>query len=245
MQVEHSDVPPISEQQRFWDTWIDESTAWENNSDNMRRAACVLAEAERMAGGRKDLRILDVGCGTGWVAQKLSQFGTVTGTDLGKYAITKLQHTHPHIKWIDGDFVSLPLDRTFNFVCCMETIAHVPDQVAFVRRMADVMVPGGTMVLTSQNAYVWQRRSWLQPPGEGQIRNWPTRRRLRELFEPRFRISRLTTCAPGNASRGLPHWVNSKPATALGSMVLGRDAWTAARERAGFGCSLLLVATRI
>lgn len=235
------EAPPISEQRRFWDTWIDRSMSWESNDDNQRRAACVIAEARRVAANRPHLRIIDVGCGSGWATRQLCEFGDVTGTDLGEDTMDRLRLEERRVRWIAGDFIELDFPDPFDFVSCMETIAHVPDQVRFVRHLADVTAPGGTVVLTTQNPYVWTRRSWLQPPGTGQLRDWPDRGRLIDLFAPHFDIQKLTTCAPGSASRGLPHWLNNRVSKRAGSWLFGAERWTVARERAGMGCSLLLV----
>jgi len=37
----------------------------------------------------------------------------------------------------------------------------------------------------------------LQPPEVGQIRNWPSRERLCQLFGSHFAIEKILTCAPG------------------------------------------------
>lgn len=234
--------PPLDEQSQFWTKWVGSSKAWEDNPDNQRRASCVLREvgARRTSG----MRILDVGCGTGWLALELARFGRVTAVDLASSAIARLALEHPHVTWIGGDFLAVELpERGFDVVTSLETIAHVYDQQAFASRIGRLLKFGGTLLLTSQNEYVWNRTSWLSAKGPGQIRNWPSRRRLRELFAPLFSIRTLSTCAPGG-DRGLPRVVNSRIAAGVAEAFFGRDGWLQLRERWGFGCSLVMVATR-
>jgi len=69
-------------------------------------------------------------------------------------------------------------------VTCLETILHVADQNAFAHRMSQVTRSGDLLLLTTHNEYVRSRTNSLMPPGEGQIRNWPFRKRLQELFWP-------------------------------------------------------------
>jgi SAM-dependent methyltransferase len=234
--------PALNEQSRFWTEWVGSSKAWEGNPDNQRRAACVLREvaARRTAG----MRILDVGCGTGWLALELARYGEVTGVDLASAALARLTIEHPHVNWIGGDFLSVELpEARFDVVTSLETIAHVYDQQAFASRIGRLVKAGGTLVLTSQNEYVWNRTSWLAPKAPGQIRNWPSRQRLWELFAPHFSILTVQTCAPGG-DRGLLRVVNSRLAASVAEWLFGREGWLEMRERWGLGRSLLLVATR-
>jgi 2-polyprenyl-3-methyl-5-hydroxy-6-metoxy-1,4-benzoquinol methylase len=231
----------MEKQSQFWNSWVSRSFD-RQDPNNVRRGLYVLREVS--AHSTPGCNILDVGCGNGWMSRRLTAFGQVTATDLSAEVIHLLRTKHPDIKWIDGDFVTLSLPRNhFDIVTCLETIAHVPDQEAFVRAIAQVTRPGGLLLLTTQNEYVWSRTSWLQPPGEGQIRKWPSRERLGSLFEPWFTIEALLTCAP-QGDRGLPRLVNNRLSTALGRNVLGDERWTRWRERMGFGCSLFVKARR-
>jgi len=234
--------PSASDQQAYWNDWVSRSHAWEQNPDNARRAACVLKELN--AAKAPPLELLDVGCGSGWLALALSAHGRTTAVDLASDAMEELRRAHPSVRWVAGDFVGVELpEGAFDFVASLETIAHVPDQKAFAERIALLTRPGGRLVLTTQNEYVWVRTSWLEPPGAGQIRNWPSRDRLRELFSPRFTIDSISTCAPGG-DRGLLRLLNSGAAARLIVPILGRERWTEVRERWGLGRSLVLKATR-
>lgn len=169
---------------------------------------------------RKDLNILDIGCGSGWLSVELARFGKVTAVDLAIEKIHQLQKKHPHIEWIGGDFLSLDIRQNhYHLVISLETIAHVSDQEAFALRIAEVMHPKGKFLLTTQNEYVWSRTKSLRPPGKGQIRNWPSRQKLIGLFEPYFKINNILTCAPGG-DRGLPGLFNSRIISAI-----MRDFW--------------------
>jgi 2-polyprenyl-3-methyl-5-hydroxy-6-metoxy-1,4-benzoquinol methylase len=195
-------IPPQDSQRQFWDDWVTRSFAWQTNPDNQRRGYYVLREVAKRHVA--DLRVLDVGCGSGWLSVELERYGKVTAIDLSPKAIQELQKLHPSIHWISGDFFSVDLpEKAYDVVTCLETIAHVPDQEAFARKIAEVTRPGGHLLLTTQNEYIWSRTSWLQPPGEGQIRNWPSHSRLLQLFAPYFATEEILTCAPGG-DRGLP-----------------------------------------
>jgi SAM-dependent methyltransferase len=234
--------PAAHEQSRYWNDWVARSKAWEGNPANRRRATIVTREV--MARRKPGMRILDVGCGSGWFTLELARHGAVTGVDLASGVLARLQTDHPEVEWIGGDFLSLELpERAFDVVTSLETIAHVSDQPAFADRISRVVKPGGTLLLTCQNDYVWRRTSWLEPKAAGQIRDWPSRRRLLDLFAPTFSILALRTCAPGG-DRGLPRVVHNRLAAAVGTRLVGAEGWLELRERWGFGCSLVLIGTR-
>lgn len=232
----------LDEQSRFWNEWVVRSKAWEGNLDNQRRAWIVAGEvAARCTAGMK---ILDVGCGSGWFTLELARYGEVTGVDLASGTLARLEVEHPEVSWRGGDFLSLELPQgAFDLVTSLETIAHVSDQQAFADRIGRLVKPGGTLLLTTQNEYVWNRTSWLEPSAPGQIRNWPSRTRLRELFAPNFSILALRTCAPGG-DRGLPRVFNNRLAAGVATRLVGSEAWLRLRERCGLGRSLVLIATR-
>jgi SAM-dependent methyltransferase len=169
----------------------------------------------------------------------------VTATDYACKAIEILKRDYPEINWSGGDFLSLDFpENHYDIVTCVETIAHVPDQAAFAQKIANSLRRGGTLLLTTQNEYIWSRTRSLAPPGEGQIRNWPTRDRLLELFSPRFKIEELRTCAPGG-DRGLPRLLNNRISRAVGRGLFGQARWLTIWESMGFGRSLFLVGTRL
>ena len=53
--------------------------------------------------------IIDIGCGTGWVCDRLTEFADVTGTDLADDVLSRSQQKYPNVKFIAGDFSSLDL----------------------------------------------------------------------------------------------------------------------------------------
>jgi SAM-dependent methyltransferase len=232
-----------TQQLDFWDSWIVRAESWDTNPDNLRRARYVLSALDRVL--RPGHRLLDVGCGTGWMTlciAKRSPSVSVTGLDLAPKRIERLRGDHPDVEWVAGDFARTQFAHAFDVVVCLETIAHVPDQDAFVRHLAEVLAPGGTVILTSQNPFVWRRTSWLEPPAPGQLRNWPARSRLETLFRRHFRIERLTTCAPGG-DRGTAGIMNGRVGRGVGR-VIGAARWLQLREQLGLGRSFVLVARR-
>lgn len=232
----------IAQQEVYWNDWVTRSRSWEANPDNARRAHHVLRTVNSHA--RPGAKLLEVGCGTGWMALKLARAYRVTATDLASDAMTDLRRNQPHVEWIAGDFLQIALpDAVFDVVVCMETLSHVPDQEGVAARIAAVTVPGGVLILTTQNGTIWRYDSRLQPPRPGQVRNWQTRERLRQLFAPYFSLEPIRTCAPGG-DRGPLRLVHNRLVHRAANAIVGEAAWASVRERIGIGLSLVLVGVR-
>jgi SAM-dependent methyltransferase len=100
-----------------------------------------------LAGGRRDLRIIDCGCGTGHNVQLLKAFGRVVGFDLneGGVAMTRasggavVRADAAHAPFTSGIF---DIATSFDVMQCLE-----PD-AAVVREMARMVRPGGAVVIT-------------------------------------------------------------------------------------------------
>ena len=190
--------PDLDEQRRFWDEWNTSHRIHEIDGfmarqvDESRRAAQSLVDE-----GHGRLEILDVGCGTGWLAGSLTGFGQVTATDLAERSVSFGRMRHPDVRFVVGDFQRVDLDGAFDLVVSADTIAHVGDQPRFIDRVAALLRPNGIFLLMTQNAFVWRRSSYLAPQGEGQIRNWPSLGLLRRMLDDRFDIRSVGSIDPG------------------------------------------------
>lgn len=103
------------------------------------------------------LTILDIGCGGGLVAEPLARLGaTVTGLDPSKETIGAAM-SHAASQGLDIEYRACRAEdlgaegRTFDGVVCLEVVEHVPDVGAFTRLCADLVRPGGMLVLSTIN----------------------------------------------------------------------------------------------
>lgn len=138
---------------------------------------------------KRELEILDLGCGRGWLAGDLGDLGRVTGVDFSPKALEIARARFgDRTKFLLADSDSptwgLPTDLKFDVVVCTEVIEHTPDPEGFVRQVRKLLSPGGWLLLTTPNGNVWadylrDRRflHTLQP-----IENWLTPARLSQLL---------------------------------------------------------------
>lgn len=196
-------------QRDFWDRW-NASTREENIVEVSRRQAEIihrwLCEL-----GRADLRILEVGCGTGWMCRHLIQFGHVTGTDLSERVLASAKKRTPEVTFVPGDFMDLDLgDEAFDVVVTLEVLSHVADQHAFVAKMARHLRPDGHLMLATQNRFVLKYLNFVPPPEPGQLRKWVGDRELYALLEPEFDALESFSVTPQfGHGLGLRQWAQS------------------------------------
>jgi SAM-dependent methyltransferase len=97
-------------------------------------------------------KLLDVGCGTGWLAE---HFGDYTGIDGSPDAVAAAQAKGRSI--VQGD-VDQPLpfeDASFDGVVLKDLLEHVTDPVAVVRETHRVLKPGALVFASSPDAQRW------------------------------------------------------------------------------------------
>jgi SAM-dependent methyltransferase len=193
-------VSPASLQQSFWNRWNESrEKSLEEVSRRQARVICGWLNAL----GRRDLDIIDVGCGAGWLCSQLRQFGRVTGTDLADEVLARAQCRTPEVKFVPGDFMMLDFGiHCFDVVVTLEVLSHVADQRAFVKKLASLLRPGGHLMLATQNRLVLQYFNFIPPPAPGQLRRWVDRRELRGLLQPEFEVLELFSVTP-KMGRGL------------------------------------------
>lgn len=93
-------------------------------------------------------KILDIGTGTGKMFELLSQYGGVTGIDNSRIAI-KFCRERGVTNVINADAQSIPFkDFSFDFVCAMDIIEHLNNDIISVREFYRVLRRNGILLLT-------------------------------------------------------------------------------------------------
>src|SRR3990172_13311273 len=100
--------PTIAEQQRFWNTWNATMRDPSNLNDwSLRRGDTIIELVRTLA--IEQPKILDFGCGTGWLTEQLAELGQATGIYLAEDVILQCRIRGPQIKFIPGYLFQTPL----------------------------------------------------------------------------------------------------------------------------------------
>ncbi|MDE2255182.1 MAG: bifunctional 2-polyprenyl-6-hydroxyphenol methylase/3-demethylubiquinol 3-O-methyltransferase UbiG [Betaproteobacteria bacterium] len=103
-------------------------------------------------------RVLDIGCGGGILSESMSSQGAeVTGIDLGDKAlkVARLHALEAGIKvdyrLVSAEQLAAQQPRSFDVVCCMEMLEHVPRPASIVQAAAELVRPGGFVFFSTIN----------------------------------------------------------------------------------------------
>jgi SAM-dependent methyltransferase len=226
---------------------------------------------DRAAAGRRDLRLLDCGCGTGHNLRLLQRYGRACGFDLTASGLAHARDARALIA--RADISRIPFrSATFDVVTCFDVMQYAVDDQAAMIEIVRVLRPGGTLVVTA---------AAMQVLRGGHAAFWPEvrrydRKRLRRISEgaglqilrlsylfgtlfpmvlaarvasrlSNGDVSRATARPVSTAARPLEDWEMRVPPAAVNVPL----AWLVAAEAAlsphvalPFGSSLLLVARK-
>jgi SAM-dependent methyltransferase len=150
--------------------------------DALREAdACepyAVSEAIHGYSAAKGLKVLDIGCGNGYVLYQYARHGAeVTGVDLTRTAI-ELSRKRFALGGLSGDFMEVDGDKLpfpdghFDIVCSMGVLHHISDPRPMVEEIFRVLKPGGRLIVMLYYRYSWKNLVLL---------------RMRRMLDPQFR----------------------------------------------------------
>ena len=104
------------------------------------------------------LKVLDVGCGGGLLAEALDAKGakvtaidvTEANIEVAKLHAQKMQ-LEINYKLITAEDLAKKEGKSYDVVSCLEVIEHVPDPGQLIKACADLLKPGGQMFLSTLN----------------------------------------------------------------------------------------------
>jgi ubiquinone/menaquinone biosynthesis C-methylase UbiE len=115
-------------------------------------------------------RLLDVGCGTGVFLKAASPFYECSGLDVSGYA-TEVAVENLGVDAKKGTILDFSFEpNSIDIITMWDVIEHVRDPDSYIRKISDIIAPGGLLVLSTGNVeslmFRIQRSNWhlLIPP---------------------------------------------------------------------------------
>lgn len=174
-------------QTEFYSKFFVDDPIWNTpypNHDEATRAGAILplvSEIRQRSEG-SSFRILDVGCGRGWLANILSCYGEVIGVDPVPDVIAYARSLYPSISFMvstPDDFLASGQDAKFDVVVASEVIEHIPSEGkdSFVLTLKSFLKTDGRIILTTPRGELF--RSWSKlNPRQQPIEAWLTEREM-------------------------------------------------------------------
>ncbi len=135
--------------------------------------------------GGESARVLDLGCGAGFLSNALGAHGhQVTGLDASEpsLGVAARRDATKRVRYLLGDACSLPFDDAgFDVVTAMDFLEHVETPEAVIREASRVLAPGGLFFFHTFNRNFVSRLVVIKAV-EWFVRNTPPNMHVSRLF---------------------------------------------------------------
>lgn len=160
----------------------DEAARWSKIASFLE---CILRRV-RQHNPNKVLRILDVGCGRGWLTNLVSMYGSCEGVEPVSEVVAHARRLFPHLRFEAGtadQVLARPDFAPYDVVVCSEVLEHVPhgEKDLFLAQLAALLTPEGFVVLTTPRGEMWEQWKTIAPPNQP-VEDWVTEGDLQKLF---------------------------------------------------------------
>ena len=190
---------------------------WWAGYDLFYKTHLVNVQAVRRAG--ESFRLLDVGCGTGTLANRLAEIfpnATVHGIDTNVASIEVARRFAPVNATFEAVSFADKADGSYDVVICSEVFEHVEQPDLLLDLLAAALVPGGHLSFSTPSGWIWRRPTPLT------IYRW--------LLTDKSWYRRIRLRPDRNWEEALPYHPSTMPARlqrrieARGLTVLGRSS---------------------
>jgi SAM-dependent methyltransferase len=110
-----------------------------------------------LAGERRTLQVLDIGCGNGWMSAALAHAGhTVMGLDVHRAELEQAARVFPsrNVTWCMGDPLHAPLPEAgYDVVVFAASLQYFDDMPALAQRVRGLLRPGGVVHVVDTMLY--------------------------------------------------------------------------------------------
>jgi 2-polyprenyl-3-methyl-5-hydroxy-6-metoxy-1,4-benzoquinol methylase len=138
---------------------------------------------------RKEIDILDLGCGRGWLTNLLSNYGNVIGIEPIKPVVDYAKKIFPEINFICGttkDLLKKRKSKKFDLIVCSEVIEHILDRekANFIDDIFKLLNADGFLIVTTPRKEA--QLEWLTYSSPDQpIEDWISEYELEKLISQR------------------------------------------------------------
>jgi GT2 family glycosyltransferase/SAM-dependent methyltransferase/Flp pilus assembly protein TadD len=133
------------------------------------------------------LRILDVGCGSGWLTDRVLMYGSCEGVDPDPLAIADARRQFPHLRFEVCELDRLPPSckiASYDVILCSRLLEGITQEErdTICKQLVRLLKPNGYLILTMRRGEAWEQWRNAGVPSN-QVETWMTEAQVAELVE--------------------------------------------------------------
>lgn len=186
----------FSSENQFYESLFVKNVDWNSpnpNNDELNRWVEISSHINFIKGMKfqnfedVEFRILDLGCGRGWLTNLLSRFGFCLGIEPIEKVVEYAEKLFPNLTFYSGQlsmYSSLLINENINLIVSSEVIEHIEENKRnqYCQEMYDILPNEGFVIITTprkeiQEEYVKKFGNPNQP-----LENWMTETEVLKLF---------------------------------------------------------------
>ena len=161
------------------------------NKEEIPRWLVIKKHVDQIIGNKngpqtRGLRVLDVGCGRGWLTNLLLEYGDTEGLEPVRAVVEYAKKLFPRIQFQCGSpetLISAGKAGTFDLIVSSEVIEHIPlkKQFDFAHNLKVLLKRGGSLIITTPRAEITDSWTRIVKPNQP-IEDWLTENQVRSIF---------------------------------------------------------------
>lgn len=178
----------VSEEVYYENLFI-KNEIWNNenpNKDELQRWKAIKKLIETQINPNLNSKVLDLGCGRGWLSNLLSNYGQVIGIEPVDNVVQYAKKLFPNIEFFTGTAETLLINKfhdKFDFIVSSEVFEHIVDdrKTEFVKNIHTLLKENGFVIITTPRKDI--QEEWLKIVGANQpVEDWISEKDLEAIF---------------------------------------------------------------